>query len=86
MSVYQYQLPNSESFFRAVKEVFGDMYETFNVDNSRDMNDIHRMVLTKSFGNLDMPSGCSIRFQLPRDSAVRFLSLLSQKYVILLSK
>ena len=60
-----------------MKEVFGDMYETFNVENSRDMNDIHRMVLTKSFGNLDMPSGYSIRFQLPRDSAVRLSLLLS---------
>ena len=30
-----------------VKEIFGQMYETFNVDQSRDMNDFSRMIINK---------------------------------------
>ena len=58
-------------FFRAVNKVFGDMYETLNVDASREMNDIHRMILSKTSNEIDdLPAGYAFRLQLPRDAAV----------------
>ena len=58
------------SDFRAVKDVFGEPYEVFNVDNSKHMNDFSRMIINKSKKDDDLPSGYSYRFNLPRDSTV----------------
>ena len=59
----------------AVIEQFGEFYEIFNVDKSRDMNDLFRMVLNRSKNDFDLPSGYSYRFQLPRDATVNVLKL-----------
>ena len=60
------------SDFRAVKDVFGEPYEVFNVDSSKHMNDFSRMIINKSKKDDDLPSGYSYRFNLPRDSTVSY--------------
>merc|ERR1719270_390139 len=52
----------------AVKDTFGDMYEVFNVDSSRHMNDFSRMIINKSKEDNDLPPGYSYRFNLPREN------------------
>ena len=61
----------------AVTEHFGKLYEIFNVDKSRDMNDLFRMVLNRSKDDFNLPSGYSYRFQLPRDATVSELEIKS---------
>ena len=59
----------------AVKEVLGkSIYETINVEPSRDMNDLHRMILSTTFDPLSstLPSGFHFRLQLPRDEKTKY--------------
>jgi len=56
----------------AVKDVFGEPYEVFNVDSSKHMNDFSRMIINKSRLDDDLPSGYSYRFNLPRDSTTKY--------------
>ena len=59
----------------AVKEVLGkSIYETINVEPSRDMNDLHRMILSTTFDPLSstLPSGFHFRLQLPRDEETKY--------------
>jgi len=53
-----------------VKDVFGLPYEIMNVDNSKQMNDFSRLIITKSKKDDDLPPQYSYRFQLPRDEDV----------------
>ena len=54
-----------------MKDVFGELYEVFNVDQSKYMNDFSRMIINKSKEDDDLPSGYNYRMNLPRDSSVR---------------
>jgi len=66
----------------AVKDVFGELYEVFNVDQSKHMNDFSRMIINKSKEDNDLPTGYSYRMNLPRDSSTKY-DLVTSSFTLL---
>jgi len=66
----------------AVKDVFGELYEVFNVDQSKHMNDFSRMIINRSKNDNDLPSGYSYRMNLPRDSSTKY-DLVTSSFTLL---
>ena len=69
-------------FFRVVKELFGELYEMFHVDKSREMNDIFRLLINRSKDDFELPAGYSHRLQLPRDASVKY-DLVTSSFTLL---